>query len=48
MNATSKRYTRDLLFFILGIFTLFIIEAIVDWQVTKDSFDKNYNKAMQK
>lgn len=48
MKTTTERYTRDLLFFILGIFTLFIIEAIVDWEETKNSFNESYNKAIKK
>ncbi|WP_445749972.1 hypothetical protein [Polaribacter sp.] len=29
---------RDIAFFILGIFTIYIIESIIDWEGTKKSY----------
>jgi hypothetical protein len=36
---------RDIAFFAFGIFTLFIIETIVDWEGNKKSFKDAYNTA---
>jgi len=36
---------RDIGFFALGIFTLFLIETISDWEGTKASFNKGWNSA---
>ena len=34
---------RDVAFFALGIFAIFIIESIIDWNGTKKSFKDGYN-----
>ena len=31
---------RDVSFFILGFFTFFLIETIMDWEGAKESFEK--------
>jgi hypothetical protein len=36
---------RDIAFFALGIFTIFIIESIIDWNGTKKSFKDGFNSA---
>lgn len=33
---------RDVSFFILGFFTFFLIETIMDWEGTKESFEKGF------
>ena len=39
---------RDIWFFLLGIFTLFIIETIIDWDGTKQSLKNGYEQEMKK
>ena len=34
---------RDVVFFLLGIFTIFLIESIIDWEETKKSFKDGFN-----
>ncbi len=34
---------RDVAFFLLGLLTLFLIEAIVDWEDTTQSFKDGWN-----
>lgn len=34
---------RDVKFFVLGFFTLFLIETIMDWEGSKESFKKGFN-----
>jgi hypothetical protein len=36
---------RDIAFFALGIFTIFIIESIIDWNANKKSFNDGFNRA---
>ncbi|MDG1194754.1 MAG: hypothetical protein P8N27_04515 [Polaribacter sp.] len=36
---------RDIAFFALGIFTIFIIESIIDWDGSKKSFKDSFNSA---
>ena len=40
-----KITTRDIAFFMLEIFTIFIIETLVDWEGSKKSFKDGYYKA---
>jgi hypothetical protein len=44
-NNKMKITKRDIAFFAFGIFTLFIIETIVDWEGNKKSFKDAYNTA---
>ena len=39
---------RDVLFFLLGIFTIFMIETIIDWDGTKESFKNGFEQEMKK
>jgi len=34
---------RDVRFFILGFLTLFLVESIMDWEGTKESFNKGFS-----
>jgi hypothetical protein len=34
---------RDIAFFLLGIFTIFVIESVMDWEGTKKSFKNAFN-----
>lgn len=34
---------RDLGYFVLGLFTFFLIESILDWKGTKKSFTDGWN-----
>ena len=34
---------RDVRFFILGVLTLFLIESIMDWEGTKESFKNGFS-----
>ena len=36
---------RDLGYFVLGFFTFFLIETIVDWEGTKKAFSDGWNSA---
>jgi len=39
-----KRITkRDVIVFILGFMTLFLIETILDWDNAKEAFKKGFN-----
>lgn len=38
---------RDLLFFIIGLVTMFIVESIFDWKGTKDAYMKGYDEGSQ-
>ena len=38
---------RDLLFFVLGLFTLYAIETITNWDETKESIKKGSNAYYQ-
>lgn len=41
-----KRITkRDIIAFILGFLTLFLIDIITDWQGSKNAFMKGWNEA---
>lgn len=40
MNKISK---RDVKFFLLGIFTLFLIESIWNWEATLSSIQRGWN-----
>ena len=44
-KINMKITTRDIAFFMLGIFTIFIIETLVDWEGSKKSFKDGYYKA---
>jgi hypothetical protein len=39
---------RDLRFFFLGLLTFFLIETIMDWEGTKESFKKGFNESFEK
>ena len=36
---------RDILFFVVGILSMLVIEALYDWEGTKQSFMKGFNDA---
>jgi hypothetical protein len=36
---------RDFGYFVLGLFTFFLIESIMDWEGTKKSFNNGWNSA---
>lgn len=38
---------RDIVFFALGIFTIFIIESIIDWDSTKKSLKDGYDNSRE-
>lgn len=38
----KKITKREIIVFLLGIFTLFLIEIIYDWDGTKNAFQKGY------
>jgi len=40
-----KIKARDVKFFLLGIFTLFVIDTIMNWDEAKESFMRGYNES---
>lgn len=34
---------RDILFFIIGVLTMFVFESVYDWQGTKAAIKKGWN-----
>lgn len=44
----KKRITkRDILFFVLGLFTMFAIEVVTNWDAHKKAFKEGYNGARE-
>ena len=39
---------RDVKFFLLGVLTIFVLETIMDWEGTKESFKKGFNESFEK
>tara|TARA_R110001583_G_scaffold171794_1_gene325525 strand:- start:248 stop:385 length:138 start_codon:yes stop_codon:yes gene_type:complete len=39
---------RDVKFFFLGIFTLFIIDTVMNWEEVKENFNKGFNESFEK
>jgi len=41
----TGRYVK---FFFLGIFTVFIIDTVMNWEETKATFNKAFNESFEK
>ena len=44
---TNKITKRDIKFFLIGIFTMFIISAIYDWEENVNAFKEGFESANQ-